>query len=80
VATFHTNGKLKDIAADRIVDFDGGVSSGKFAGVSRIAEVIEDSVAEHIRKYGNGGQNLQRGYRADRLARLLLGRKILLFN
>ena len=33
-------GELEDVAADRIAHFDGGSGAGKFAGVSRVAEVI----------------------------------------
>lgn len=57
---FHADCKLKNIAADRIADFDGGVGAGEFSGVARTAEVVEDGVAEHVRKYGNAGRNLQR--------------------
>ena len=41
-------GELEDVAADGIAHFDGGSGVGKFAGVSRVAEVIENSVAEHL--------------------------------
>ena len=49
-ALFHTNRQLKNIAADRVADFDDGIGRGKFAGIARIAEMIEDGVAKHREK------------------------------
>lgn len=46
--------QLEDIAANGIADFCDGTSSGKFAGVARIAEVIENGFAEHLREYDKG--------------------------
>jgi hypothetical protein len=62
---FHANRKLKNVAADRVADFHGGVGRRKFAGVARVAEMIEDGVAEHLRKYGNPARNLQRQAEGD---------------
>ena len=47
-ARFESGEKFEDVAADRIAHLDGGSGVGKFAGVSRVAEVIENSVAEHL--------------------------------
>ena len=52
-AVFDSNGKLKNVAANGIADFNGCIGVREFTGVARVAEVIEDGVAEHLEKYSN---------------------------
>ncbi len=40
-AIFDASGELKDITTNRVADFNAGVCAGKFAGVARIAKVIQ---------------------------------------
>lgn len=42
--------EAENVAADGIADFDGVRGAGKFAGVARMAEVIEDDFAIHCWK------------------------------
>jgi hypothetical protein len=57
---FDAHGELKDVAANGIADFHFGVGAGKLAGVARILKMIENSVAEHQRKYSNGDSLFRR--------------------
>src|ERR1700722_15502903 len=45
---FQACGEIEDVAADRIGDVDARAGVGKFAGVARGLEMIEDHVAEHV--------------------------------
>src|SRR6266852_1318428 len=47
VRGYDAGGELEDVAADGIAYFDGGGGAGKLAGVSRVAEMIENGFAEH---------------------------------
>src|ERR1700731_2060423 len=47
-------GELEDVAADGIAYLDGRGCARKLAGVSRVAEVIENGFAEHEWKYPKG--------------------------
>jgi hypothetical protein len=46
-AVFKPSKELQDVAANGIGHFDGSGGAGEFAGVARIAEVIENGFAEH---------------------------------
>ena len=59
-AVSDANRQFEDVATDRIADFDGGSCIGKLTGVAGVAEVIENSLAEHVGKYGNARRNVQR--------------------
>src|ERR1700730_3055652 len=52
-------GELEDIAADGIAHLDGRGCAGKLAGVSRVAEVIENGFAEHRFEYRNALATMQ---------------------
>ena len=64
-AIFEARGELQDIAAHRVADFHAGVRAGKFAGVARISEMIENSVAEHRGKYGKTARSAQRRFHIE---------------
>src|SRR5713226_3946886 len=59
-ASFDARGEVKNVTADWVADFDAGVRAGKFAGVARIAKMVENGVAEHQRKYGKPVRCAQR--------------------
>ena len=46
---FHTNGKLEDIAADRILDGDRGRRAVQRPRIARILKVVEHGFAVHSR-------------------------------
>jgi hypothetical protein len=45
---FESRKKFKDVAADRIRHLDNRIGVRQLSGVSRIAEVLENGVAEHV--------------------------------
>src|SRR6266851_2775507 len=59
-ASFDARGEVKNVTADWVADFDAGVRAGKFAGVARIAKVVDYGVAEHQREYGKPVRCAQR--------------------
>ena len=50
---FDAHGELQNVAANRIADFHLGGGVRKFAGVTRILKMVENSVAEHQQEYSN---------------------------
>ena len=57
---FHAHGKLQNIAAHGIADFYFGVRAVQFSGIARILKMVENSIAEHQRKYGKTAPSAQR--------------------
>ena len=51
---FEVRKELQDVPANWIRNFNGCRGPGKFAGVARIAKVIENGFAEHFLKYRKG--------------------------
>jgi len=60
-AVHDSRGELEDIAADGIAYLDRRRGAGQFPRIARIAKVIENSFAEHPRKYPKAALGLQRG-------------------
>src|SRR5712692_11992111 len=44
-AVFQANGKLENVAASGIADFNDGRCAGKLSGIARVLEVLENSGA-----------------------------------
>jgi hypothetical protein len=69
---FDASSKLKNVAANRIADFDANIRARKFAGVARILKMVENSVAKHRQKYGKPATPAQRGDRFGSVAQPIL--------
>jgi hypothetical protein len=53
LAILQADCQFEDVPAHGIADFDSGVGVWKFAGIARVAEVLENGVGEHFQKYRN---------------------------
>ncbi len=52
-ARFEAREELENVSANGICDFDGCGGAGEFAGVARIAEMVENGFAKHGRSIAN---------------------------
>ena len=53
-SAFDGGGEMKDVATNRISDFDPCVGTRKFARVTGMLEVVEQRLAKHERNYRSG--------------------------
>ena len=65
-ARFEPREEFENITTNGIGRFDGCSSAGQFAGVARIAEVIENGFAEHGRSMAKRVAQVQRGAKPRR--------------
>src|SRR5713226_5212503 len=59
-AVFQANGKLENVAASGIADFNDGRCPGKLSGIARVLEVLENSGAIHAKEYPKPAAYTQR--------------------
>src|SRR5713226_9625640 len=59
-AIFQANGKLENVAASGIADFNDGRCPGKLSGIARVLEVLENSGAIHPKQYPKPAAYTQR--------------------
>jgi len=57
---FQANGKLEDVAASGIADFNHGRCAGKLSGIAGVLEVLENSGAIHAKEYPKPAAYTQR--------------------
>ncbi|SRR6266568_2415530 len=59
-AVFQANGKLENVAASGIADFNDGRCAGKLSGITRVLEMVENSGAIHAKEYPKPAAYAQR--------------------
>ena len=59
-AVFQANGKLENVAASGVADFNDGRCAGKLSGIARVLEVVENNGAIHAKEYPKPAAYAQR--------------------
>src|SRR6266849_5848026 len=59
-AVFQANGKLENVAASGIADFNDGRCAGKLSGIAGVLEVLENDGAIHAKEYPKPAAYTQR--------------------
>src|SRR5712691_666393 len=59
-AVFQANGKLENVAASGVADFNDGRCAGKLSGIARVLEVLENDGAIHAKEYPKPAAYAQR--------------------
>src|SRR3989454_1752672 len=59
-AVFQANGKLENVAASGVADFNDGRCAGKLSGIARVLEVVENNGAVHGNEYPKPAAYAQR--------------------
>src|SRR2546428_6438140 len=63
-AVFQANGKLENVAASGVADFNDGRCAGKLSGIARGLEVVENNGAVHAKEYPKPAAYAQRPLKA----------------